>query len=321
MRRAPMLLVVASLVGFSGCNSVLGLDNFHVTQGPDGGGTGGVPACGDALTMNQKVIQTCVLRASCSPFRPDTRISDCITLNLQQAFIGTACTSAATNCNEVDLCQGYGFTTPQQCSGQSGARCESNVAINCDKGYYVNCNKQGGQCQMYDTTGDSIPDTADCKVVDTCTTGQSGCQGDAAYTCIGGAGYGLMCSSFNAKCTTQNGAPGCLLATQTCSGTLPPCENGSAQLCSNGFKVTFDCGSVGLDCKNDPKNEPFCVAPGCTLAQATNCAESCTGSIAHLCYGGVSFDVDCTKYGFNKCVGHDDKAPPQGIGHFVVCAN
>jgi hypothetical protein len=345
MRPRAFLLVALGLAAASGCNAVLGLDNFQVTPGTGGaqagnagagggtaatggsggtaatGGSGGTPVCGDALNMNQKVIQTCVLRASCSPFIPDTRISDCVTLNLQQAFIGTACTSNATNCSEVDLCQGYGFTTQAQCSGQTGWRCQNNVAINCAQGYYISCSKLGGQCEMYDSTGDFVKDTADCKVVGSCTSGQSGCQGDLAYTCVNGVGYGMACSNFGAQCSTQSGQPTCLLATQTCSGALPPCENGSAQACINGLKQTFDCSSVGLGCQSDAKNGPFCVAPGCTLAAATTCAESCTGSTAHLCYGGVPFDVDCKKYGFSTCTGHDDKAPPQGIGHYVVCSN
>ena len=226
MRRAAALALTLGLAASAGCNSLLGLDGFHVTG--DTNTDGGPPVCGQ-VTMNQKVIQTCVLRASCSPFIPDTRISDCITLNLQEAFIGTACTSAATNCNEVDLCQGYGFTTPQQCTGQTGWRCENNVAINCTQGYYVSCSKLGGQCQMYDSNNDGTNDTADCKVVDTCTSGQSGCQGDLAYNCVNGVGYGMACSNFGAQCGTQSGQPACLLATQTCSGTLPPCANGSAQ--------------------------------------------------------------------------------------------
>lgn len=319
MRRAPLLLLAVGLALASGCNSVLGLNNFHVTQDNGSDGGAGAPACGD-VTMNQKVIQTCVLRASCSPFVPNARISDCITLNLQQAFIGTACTSAATDCSEVDLCQGYGFTTPQQCSGQTGARCQNNVAINCTQGYYIDCTKQGGQCRTYDSNGDGTLDTADCMVVNSCTSAQ-GCQGDALYTCINGVGYGMACGNFGAQCSTQSGQPACQLATQTCSGTLPPCANGSAQVCINGLKTTFDCGSVGLDCKSDSTYGPYCVAPGCTLKKAATCAESCTGSIAHLCYGGVPFDVDCKKYGFSTCKGHDDKAPPQGIGHFVVCSN
>lgn len=344
MRRAALLVVMAALAAAAGCNAALGLDNFQVTHGAGGAqagnagtggtgaggtgaggnagtsGTGGTPACGDVLTPNKKVVQTCILRASCSPFIPDTRISDCITLNLQQAFIGTACTANATNCNEVDLCQGYGFTSPQQCTGQSGWRCENNVAINCTQGYYISCSKLGGQCQMYDSNGDFTPDTADCKVLSSCTSGQSGCQGDAAYTCIDGEGYGMVCSNFGAQCDTQNGQPACLLATQSCSGTLPPCQNDSAQVCVNGLKQTFDCSSVGLGCQSDA-NGPYCVAPGCTLADANKCTESCTGSTAHLCYGGVPYNVDCKAYGFSTCAGHDDKAPPQGIGHYVVCSN
>lgn len=366
MRRAALLIALSAFAGAFGCNSVLGLNNFQVTDGTGGaivgtggasggtssggtagvagvagvagagmdaggaagggaggaaggtGGAGGAPTCGSALTPNQNVVQTCVLRASCSPFVPDSTISDCISLNLQQAFVGAACTSAAKNCADVDSCQGYGYTTAAQCSGQTGWRCENNSAIDCTDGYYISCSRLGGQCQMYNSNGTL---TADCEVVSSCTSGQSACQGDLAYTCINGVGYGMACSNFGAQCGMQNGQAACFLATQTCSGTLPPCSGTTtAQVCLNGRKQSYDCSSVGLVCKSD-SNGPYCVSPGCTMADANNCAESCSGSTAHVCYGGVPYDIDCTKYGFSTCTAHDDKAPPAGIGHYVVCSN
>ncbi len=172
---------------------------------------------------------------------------------------------------------------------------------------------------MYDSNGDSYLDTADCKVLDSCVNG-SGCQGDIAYTCVNGTGYGMACSNFGAQCDSQNGQPACYLATQSCSGSLTPCTGDTAQVCINGRKQSYDCASVGLGCTSDSSG-PYCVAPGCTMTDANNCAESCTGSTAHLCYGGVPYNVDCKTYGFSTCTEHDDKAPPNGIGHYVVCSN
>lgn len=316
MRRgaAVALLLAVGAVPTVGCNSLIGLDGFDVAGGQ--GGSGGAPVCGQALTPNEKVVRSCVLWNSCSPFVPASSISTCISLNVQQAFLGTACTANATTCSDVELCEGAGFTTPDQCpAGQSGWRCENNIAINCAQHYFVSCAKRGGQCTMYDTNGDGTPDTADCAVESQCTGGASVCNGDVAYQCVGGVGYGTVCTNLGARCVSQNNQASCYLASPACSGNVAPCDGNVAQACISGQLLRYDCGSVGLTCAPDG---PYCVAPGCSIANVQSCKESCSGTVAHLCYGGAPFDVDCSAYAFTACHEGDD---PNGIGHFAYCGN
>lgn len=319
---AAVLVLIAGLLPVGGCNKLIGLDGFEVAGTGGQGGSGGSVQCGQALVPNDKVVRSCVLWDSCSPFVPASSISNCISLNVQQAFLGTSCTANATTCADVELCEGYGFASTQCAGGQSGWRCDSNnTAIYCKagQGYFVSCAKRGGQCTMYDSNNDSVPDTANCKVLDQCAAGSSACDGEIAYNCIGGTGYGAVCTNLGAHCLTQAGQANCYLASPVCPGTVAPCDGNVAQACDTGQLLRYDCGSVGLVCDSEAAG-PYCVSPGCTLADAQSCKESCTNSVAHLCYGGARFDVDCKAYGFATCQELDDPTSG-GIGHYVLCSN
>lgn len=305
-----------------GCNAILGLNKFEVSGGPGGGGQGGTTACGSQFSANKKIVDSCVLANSCSPFVPTSSISTCISLDVQEALGGTACTATATSCSDVQLCEGYGFTNSSQCpAGQSGWRCDGNIAVNCDQKYFVSCDKRGGTCTMYDSNNDFVPDTAGCLVVDSCTEqdGTTSCQGDTLYTCVGGQGFGAVCTNLSAKCEGQGGQSSCLYAAPACSGQVAPCDGQTAEQCVNGKLLRYDCAAVGLTCDAEPGG-PYCVAPGCKLADVKACHESCSGSVLHLCYGGASYKVDCKTYGFSRCRQLTDSTPG-GIGSYVTCSD
>jgi hypothetical protein len=338
------------------CSSVLGLDDFEVVGAAAGtggsvadaagatagtgaldatgggaaaGATGGTAAtgggagtdaaaCGSVLAPNLDVVRSCILRASCSPFVPNATISTCVSLDVQRAFLGTACTSNAQSCDDIELCEGYGFTDAECAGGQSGWRCENNVAINCDSGYFLSCNKHGGTCTMYDSDGDLVDDRAGCRVESGCFgSDEPQCNGDTLYRCYSGDGIGVICTNLGAKCKTVDGETNCFFQAPSCDGSEPPCAGNTGQQClSGGTLLRWDCESVNLGCASDASGA-YCVAPGCTLADVAACQESCSGSTLHLCYGGVRYDVDCQSYGFGTCLELDDAG---GIGHFALCS-
>ncbi|MCA9644611.1 MAG: hypothetical protein KC492_28160, partial [Myxococcales bacterium] len=229
------------------------------------------------------------------------RISDCVTWSYQSAFLGTSCTLAAKNCDDVATCVGYGYAG-EACNGQTGIRCENNVAYDCGNNFFVDCSTRGGTCVLYDSNGDFVDDSAGCKVAD-CSDpdGTERCAGNNYYTCIGGEGIGAACSAVQAECRTQGGQTGCFLKTSdTCATSGLTCNGNTANLCTGGALLQLDCTSVGLQCSDDPTGT-YCAAAGCTPEQAAACEESCDGTTMNLCYGGVRFPVDCTAFGFSSC--------------------
>lgn len=322
-------LALSSTLAASGCGNVLGLDRYEVEdsagagQGGNGaggqggvggnmggsagsgaggtGGTGGFANCDGVSQPNWDVVRSCVLRTSCSPFIQGVTISQCITWNYQSAFLGTSCTLAAKNCDDVATCVGYGFAG-SACSGQSGIRCEDNVAYDCTNDFFLDCSTRGGTCVLYDSNGDFENDSAGCKVTDCADPdGTERCVGNNYYTCIGGEGIGAACSAVQAECRTQGGQTGCFLKTSdTCATPGLSCNGDTANLCTGGALLELDCASVGLNCSDDVSGT-YCAAAGCTAEQASACQESCNGTTMNLCYGGISFPIDCTEYGFTRC--------------------
>jgi hypothetical protein len=64
----------------------------------------------------------------------------------------------------------------------------------------------------------------------------------------------------------------------------------------------------------DPSNggDTFCVAPGCSVAQAAGCIERCddTGVKATFCIGGAPLTIDCTTFAgadFTSCKSYHSK--------------
>ncbi|MCA9631382.1 MAG: hypothetical protein KC766_27175 [Myxococcales bacterium] len=321
------------------CSSVLGLDRYEVEDSAGQGGTGaagqgGTGAMGgsaaggaggtagaftncDGITQpNLDVVRSCILRTSCSPFLQSVTISNCITWNYQSAFLGTSCTLAALDCDDIATCQGYGFAGAD-CAGQSGVRCEDNIAYDCNNDFFLDCATRGGTCVLYDSDGDSTNDSAGCKVADCFDPdGTEACDGNTYYTCIGGEGIGAACSAVQAECRSQGSQTGCFLKTRdTCTTTGLSCDGNKARLCTGDTLLELDCTSVGLECSDDPAGT-YCAAAGCTPTQASACEESCNGSVMNLCYGGVNFPVDCQDYGFTRCAMLND---PSGGAPYAQC--
>ncbi|MEZ4373289.1 MAG: hypothetical protein R3B07_20870 [Polyangiaceae bacterium] len=322
--------LVTTLVGSVGCSNVLGLDRYEVDDsggtgqggagavggsggsqgGSSGGGVGGTAGVGgsggfsncDGISQpNWDVVRSCILRNSCSPFVQGITISDCVTWNYQSAFLGTSCTLAAKNCDDVATCVGYGFAG-DACDGQTGIRCENNVAYDCKNDFFLDCSTRGGTCVLYDSNGDFVNDSAGCKVTQ-CSDpdGTERCEGNNYYTCIGGEGIGAACSAVQAECRSQGGQTGCFLKTSdSCTTSGLTCDGNTANLCTGGTLLKLNCTSVGLECSDDLSGT-YCAAAGCTPEQASACEESCNGSVMSLCYGGVPFAVDCQDYGFARC--------------------
>ena len=358
---APLRLVTISGLGFAlwmGCGQFLGLDDYSVQGGPatsgnadaNAGGNGGQggttdaqagdagqsgnggsaasSGCSTGFTPNDQVVRSCVLRSSCSPLIPARTISSCVTLNTQQAFGGQACTASATNCQLIQQCEGYGFTS--ECAdSDTGWRCTNNRAVNCDNDYFVDCGKWGGNCTTYSSTGFPPDDSAGCIVEENCTDspGVTVCRGSNLYQCnydtgiFFGDGIGQDCSKFFAECKDLGGGPGCYFSLPDCGNTdggVQACDEQTAQICSTAGLIRYPCATVGLLCAEGSVS-PTCVAPGCAADDVTTCTESCSGSIASICYGGAPFEVDCTGYGFDACQMYDGSAT--GLGNYVVCVN
>lgn len=323
-RRAALMaggLTIGLALGLSlGCGQLLGLNEYEASgsggSGASGGhggsagvsgaaGTGGAePSCDRVPRPNQDIIRSCLLRTACTPGGPSTSMSQCVSLNYQDAFPGAACTLGATDCRRIEVCQGTGFTTAAQCDGQPAVRCDdaNNVGYDCEAGRFVNCRKLGGTCTVYDREG-GVANAVGCKVTDcTLQEGWVGCDGDWSYTCYSGQGIGLSCQSLTATCQTPPPPllPGCFHDTAPCEGNSGSCDGDVARQCSGGSLLVFNCGSVGLGCATDG-TEARCVAPGCTLEQEESCEESCDGATLSFCYGGVKFPLDCQEHGYSRC--------------------
>ncbi len=279
--------------------------------GAGGAYTGPVDCNGDPFELNEQVVRSCLLYESCYPYGPDTGVSLCVTLNLQQAFSGRSCTKTAETCADVLDCTGAGFVdenAPVTCS-DSAARCEDNLAVNCGglndiPPFFIDCDAMGGTC------GIRPDDIADCIVNDDCDQpdpgpGESYASGcventDLYYYCAGGVGYGYDCNNFAANCEETDTGGGCFYSVTSCGADSVSCSGDTAVQCIGGERYQYDCGSVGLSCAVDPPNR-YCLAPGCTTTDADTCEESCNGSKLTFCYGGAEVTVDCEDYGFESC--------------------
>jgi hypothetical protein len=279
--------------------------------GAGGAYTGPVDCNGDPFEINEEVVRSCLLYESCYPYAPDTGISTCVTVNVQQAFSGRACTATAESCEDILDCTGAGFVddnAPVTCS-DAVARCEGNLAVNCGglndiPPFFIDCDRMGGEC------GIRPDDIADCLVNDACTQpdpgpGESYASGcventDLYYYCAGGKGYGYDCTNFAANCEETETGGGCFYSVTSCGADSVSCSGDTAVQCVDGERYQYDCGSVGLSCAVDPPYR-YCLAPGCTTTDADTCEESCSGSELTFCYGGAPVTVDCQDYGFESC--------------------
>jgi hypothetical protein len=292
-----------------------------------------VVGCDGVTTFepNPQVVTSCIVRAGCNPnFDPVRNISTCVTFDTQQALPGENCTRNATTCAEYQECEHVGIAGSDLCGGSKVTRCEGNQAVNCDNykvDQFSDCDALGGTCATFDYNGVTF---ADCKLdvsPDTNCVGQtddskyfchsSAGKDDLRYYCWKGQAYGSSCSSL-AYCDGDQaaGKSTCYYNLPKCSGSSVSCKNNIANVCSNDSLFKYDCGAVGLSCGVTAGAE-YCLAPGCKVADAKDCTESCSadGSQLTFCYGGAPFTVDCADYGFAKCASDVDD---QGVT-FAAC--
>jgi hypothetical protein len=274
----------------------------------------GLPAAQiDAGTDFQKLVNTCVLTASCDPLFLPAAISHCISDNALAATGALACLTTIADCNGYYACQGERYTTPAEClSSTTPGYCDAvnNVAFDCVNMAAINCVPSGGTCRTY--TDSSGKARADCAVLDPCTVtgGAQECSGNNLYTCISndggatGVGFGRYCSASSVCATTATGGTGCYFkGNSTCSDGGVSCSGASTYtLCSAaGQLLNFDCTRAGDSCQTDDAGNAGCVRPGCSLG--SGCTESCNGGVITVCVGGAPLAIDCKQYGFLSCAG------------------
>jgi hypothetical protein len=340
------LLVPVALVAAVGCAQILGTSGYDADLSPDSGSgsSGGVDASMDtAMVVDsgseadtgslgdgpgfidacvasnivqaklERITKACVMLWGCDPYVPNETLSNCISIDVPEAYLYYGCSLTASSCADIIACRGYGYPTMADCPA-SGPHCNGNRAANCTgagTGNVTDCTVTGGTCAMYTSAGTTY---AGCDVVPGCgqTDGLPHCNGNTLYTCFGDAGIGKNC--FTAEtCKTAGTTTSCYANLPACSTPGAACAGNDIQDCfTNGTEATFACSHVGLGCQS-----AACVAPGCTVANETSCTESCSGTVMSLCIGGAPFAVDCAKYGFSHCAAFN---PAGGITtHYVEC--
>jgi hypothetical protein len=269
----------------------------------------------DASTDFQKLVNTCVLAASCDPFVFPVSISDCISNNTFAATGSLACLTTIADCNGFYGCQGVRSTTPVECpSTSTPGYCDpvNNIAFDCYNAAAINCVPSGGTCRTF--TDDRGNSRADCAVVDPCTVGSGGlqCSGNNLYGCFStdggptGVGYGRYCSTSSTCATTASGGTDCYFNGSAACGDAgtAACQGASTLAVCSPVRQSFpyDCTRAGGTCAEDDAGNAGCVLPGCSLN--TGCAEACDfNGILTVCVGGAPLTIDCTKYGYTVCGG------------------
>jgi hypothetical protein len=302
-------------------------------SGGSGGNTSAPVGCDGKTSFmpNDSIVRSCLLRAGCDPnFDPVRNISTCVTKNTQAALLGESCNLTSKTCADYEDCEHVGVAHDDLCGGTKKTRCENGKAINCGNytgdDRFFDCAALGGGCGTYfdanfnqtyaDCTLDVTPDSCATQPDDGssyfCHAGTGGAD-DLRYYCWGGKAYGATCSAL-AKCTddlasptdpTVGGDATCFFSLPHCTGpAVPTCNNGIANVCSDGSLFKYDCSAVGLGCNITSGNE-YCLAPGCKADDVdTNCVESCSdhGTQLTFCYGGAPYTVTCSDYGFTQCL-------------------
>ena len=344
MRLSPELALLAvplALAAAVGCGQILGAGGYTADLSPDGGGTdaradtamtadsgtqgdtgslGDGPGFIDACVASNidraelaRITKACVMLWGCDPYVPGETLSNCISIDVPEAYPYFGCSLTASTCADIIACRGYGYPTAADCPA-SGPHCNGNRAANCTgaaTGNVTDCAVTGGTCAMYLSGGTTY---ASCNVAPGCSEsdGLPHCNGNTLYTCYGGTGIGKNC--FTAEtCKTVGTTTSCYPNLPACSPSGSKCVGNDIDYCfTTGMGTTFACSHVGLECQN-----ASCIAPGCSAANETSCSESCSGTVMSLCVGGAPVTVDCAKYGFSQCVTFN----PAGsiTTHYVEC--
>jgi hypothetical protein len=328
MRAAFLVLFVA------GCNLVVG-DYTATLTSADAGITpaetdaAAGPTCGASLDRAklEPAIRACTLFLGCSPYAKSFTLSECITDDLVETMEYYYAASRAKSCADISQSYGWGDARPGECpAGSREKKCVGTRAVSCDPlwrkgGVFSDCAIQGGTCATSGPDG-GAPTTVGCLVQPTCTGAPKDYQcnaSNALYNCIDGKGFGSNCSTASATCENRSGKVDCFLNGPSCTGSGVTCSGGVKERCSSGTRYRYNCAAVGLDCKSEGE-DTGCLSQGCTFQQAKECVESCDkdGRVANVCVGGAPVKIDCTSYGFGKCVRFN---PNKDITtQFVSCA-
>jgi hypothetical protein len=275
-----------------------------------GGGGHAAVACGDVGPDNERLVRSCVLRASCHPLVPRFTISDCIALNIPGISNYEFCTQDARTCADIENCTGFGYLADAStCEGVTSQWiCDGNVGIRCGatRPYTVDCGRLGATCVPY--RPGAVADTSwPCLVAipTACESPDSTwmCNGDTLYHCIEGAAYGMACSRVRSICNEDlPGAAYCNDITATCTERgVVRCDGDAVTVCdTSGYFARYDCAPAGGFCDTDGTSVGYCILPGCN--KDSECEEECLDDrTMKLCVGGAPVPVDCTRYGFSEC--------------------
>jgi hypothetical protein len=291
------------------------------TKGGTGGTGGSTVSCGDDVTPTASRVRTCVYAMSCNPLVPFTTVSSCLTYGLY-----FDCNEGATSCAEVEACSGVAREPDSACeSGETGWKCEGDVAVRCDAPFYsIDCARLGGKCDLFESTAVEefrfpcrLSSPSSCSPED--PTSYT-CSGSSTSSCVDGKPYGMDCTVWGGDCVESvPGEAGCTTTTADCDDPGgSTCVDNVLHYCdSDGRLGLYDCGPSGSTCLADPIDGGYCLAPGCTTDYT--CTESCVdGTHLEACVGGAPYRIDCTAYGFKSCITYTDH--PVTMGDYVECS-
>ncbi|MBN2341530.1 MAG: hypothetical protein JXX29_14330 [Deltaproteobacteria bacterium] len=266
--------------------------------------------CGEFVAPDAQKVRQCVMELTCLDNWNLTRISDCITYDIE----ALPCSGAAQTCGDIYQCKGEMWADPDiYCQdAMPGWKCVDNLAVFCDGGnsYFFDCEKVGATCEMYaeiDTDSEVLYRPCRLKEPLTCDDPPhlSMCHGNYRYTCIGNKPYGRDCGNWSEYCIeTVPGEAYCGLSNTTCSNIgEADCVGNVLQYCDgDGYQHDIDCELAGSRCSVDDQNYIYCAAPGCTTDIEAGCEEGChSDTIMRVCVGGAPYLIDCIAYGFSEC--------------------
>lgn len=290
----------------------------------------GQDCSGEPFELDGEIVRRCVLALSC--LGPDGgAISACIqhwptfaTYHLDVLGAGLLdrplqfwtqlepCVEAPLDsCQDVLACSGRRMVV-DECEGALTTRCEGELAIDCATNEVVDCEQitgEKGRCRELDGG-------VACLVLPACTApeGVETCDGDLAYRCRDGVGYGVDCSRRGMTCAMTAGFALCRereLPDATCTNLgETACADDVMTYCdADGVLFEHDCAQADLGCSAqqpvDEEHDPpwlDCVVGGC--APNYSAADSCDGDdlrLGLLMNGEAAVRVHCPDYGFATC--------------------
>jgi hypothetical protein len=252
-----------------------------------------------------------VLSAGCSPYLQPATLSECIANALPGSGALPDCAIGAATCAELEACVGRGFYAEACPPGSAGTICVDSKVVDCDNvpHTFVDCARQGAACGAYSSGGDGTLDAHACAVEPACTvpTDTFVCHGTKRVRCLQGVGFGEDCAARGLGCVQTPAGATCAQKAAACSrpdtGRCDAAGNGS-YCASDGRTLSFDCGKLGLKCREAPESTHGveCGDPACAGEDAQKCFEECDGPMAYLCVAGQRLSIDCQSYGFPSCI-------------------